>query len=295
MSFTVEGIDKVDAERTEEGHRNYTVRFKVRTTDILDGPSQAMVSAGLFDVGDTWDGGGLWANDTDDWAFCSPYLKVEPALQGEPCDVWYVEQKFTTNPRTRCYESPIEDPLLEPAEISGSFVKITKQAQRDRFGRILLSSARTPIFSSALERDYTNASVKISFNTATLDLDTWTALSDHTNDATLWGLGVNKVKFSHMSWERLFYAICTKYYKVSFDFEINFAGFIAYYPDISHLAWDAGIGGFNVVKDLEGNNLKSVALDGSGNRLPDGSPPYVFASEIHDYGDLTLLGIPATL
>ncbi len=269
MAVSVVGRLKWDLDRDQEGHRTYTLVTRVITDDLSDGPESIYNGAsGLPSIGDSWAQG----NDSDVWARCTPYLRVTPVRQKTPCQVWDVENKFTTRPLNRCQDDSIEDPLLEPQKVSGSFVKYLKELSKDRHDKLILSSSHERV--TGLSIDDNRPQVVIEQNVASLDLPTFSAMIDHLNDATLWGLGPRKIKLSDAPWERKLYGTCTYYYTRIFTFDIKFEGW-----DFSDVA-DAGFREFDteipngdrdnpehfkMIKDERGENVATrVMLDGNG-------------------------------
>lgn len=203
-----------------EGHREYTVQFRVRSTSKNDGPETVMNTAGLPAVGAVWNLG----NDSDSWAFCYPDMKVSLAEVGEYY-FWDVEQKFSTKPLKRCNTTQIEDPLSEPQKVSGSFAKYTEEVFYDRYGDAILSSSLEPYKGSEVEFDANRPTVRIEQNVAALGLSTFAAMIDTVNDAPLWGLPARCVKLSNVGWERKLYGVCTYYFARTFDFDVRYDGF----------------------------------------------------------------------
>lgn len=221
MAVIKTGIVGWSLQRDEDGHRDYTLKNQVVTNSTSDGPQVVMNAAGLPIVGSTWS----YGNDLDVYAFCAPEMKVTPRISKEPNTVWDVEQTFTTKPRKRCSDTEIEDPLDEPDRISGGFVKYTEEATRDRNGNPIVTSALQQIRGAQVEFDANRPTVKISQNSATLDLPVITSMVDTVNDATLWGLAARTIKLSNITWERAAVGVCDFYYVRNYEFDINFNTF----------------------------------------------------------------------
>jgi hypothetical protein len=260
-------------DRDENGHRTWNISCLVVTDTIEDGPAIVMQCAGLPQIGDTWNFG----NDIDVWAFCLPYMKVSPApgvKEGGGFYYWKVDQKFTTTPQWRCSTAQIEDPLSEPQQISGSFVKYTKEGVYDRYGLPMRSSSHEPFHGQQAEYDANRPTVKISQNVASLDLPTITSLVDNLNDSTLWGVSARCVKLSNVSWERKLYGTCYYYYTRNFEFDINFETFDRYIIDEGNKClnghWDKATG--------------TYVVDNIGGSAPDPSNPLHFKQALDRAG-----------
>lgn len=237
MTAVVRGGPLVwEGERDDDGHRTFSVTHRVVLSGTDWGPAAVMTASGLPTPGSYWlftrTAGSL--SDIDVWAFCTPYMKVSAAKgfkQGEVITHWDVEQRFTTRPLKRCNTTTIEDPLLEPPRVSGSFVQRLVEAQRDRFGNLLKNSAHEMLKGPQVEFDDHTHQVQIEMNSATLDLQTVTLMMNTVNDAPLWGLPERCVKLSGFAWERLLYGVCNYYFRRSFQFDTDANTFDRDVPD----------------------------------------------------------------
>lgn len=210
-------------QRDAEGHRTYRIKFRVQC-DPRDGPSNAMQTPGLPLPGSLW----IIDADVDFFAWFRPDATITPVEQeGDPNRFFDVEMTASTRPpplnQQRCQDTPIEDPLLEPPKVSGSFVKYTEVATHDRFGQRILSSSHQALPGSNLEFDANRPTVRIEQNVATsLQAYVFPAqFMDAVNAFPLWGLPARCVKLSSGSWERKFFGQCAVYYTRNLEFDIN--------------------------------------------------------------------------
>lgn len=218
------GLRVWDGVRDDSGFREFGITNLVKTTDVMDGPYVVMNATGLPAIGSIWNFG----NDVDTWAFCQPYMKVSrhsgiPA--GEKGYWWEVSQKFSTKPISRCQDTPVEDPLLEPQKVSGNFGKYTIEAVYDRSGNLLKSSSHEQLKGRQVEFDNNKPSVVIQQNVATLGLNTFSQMIDTVNDGPMWGLSARMIKLSNAPWERKFYGKCHVYYTRTLEFDIDYKTF----------------------------------------------------------------------
>ena len=220
MAASVLGRIDWGMSRDEDGHRTYSISWKIKSAEA-DGPAQVIFATGLPAVGASWSFG----NDYDAWARCYPTTKISPMVTGEKGRFWKLEQTFSTKPLRRCQDDSIEDPLLEPAKVSGSFVKYTKEATKDLNGDMIETSSHEIIRGAQVEFDGNRPTVRIQQNLATLGLGTLAEAVDTVNLYTLWGLAPRCLKLSNISWERLLYGTCTYYYSRTLDFDIDFNTF----------------------------------------------------------------------
>lgn len=308
-----------EAVRDRDGHRDYIVRHRVITTTPEDGPQVVMNAFGLPLPGATW----TFGNDLDLWAFCTPEMRVIPdqTSGGEPHQFWVVEQRFSTRPLNRCQDTTIEDPLLEPQKVSGSFLSYTKEAAYDKDGDAILTSSFERVVGPEVEIDSNRASVTIEQNVLNLELDVITDMMNTVNDATLWGLAARKIKLSSVSWERRIFGTCGYYYVRRFEFDINFDTFDTAPIDIGTKVlnghWEGAgwtndlINGgapdpdrpdhFIRVPDRHGEVFDSILLNGLGEPNTTGVPvpiPLATASggkiKLYEESNFLLLGIPTS-
>lgn len=294
MSGLVLGRLDWKSQATREGHRTHTIKWLVQSA-YQDDPYAIYFAAGLPSVGSPWSFGTV----PDMWAFCEPDWSVNQVLIGEPNDLWTVEQRFSTRPRKRCQDTSIEDPLSEPDRLSGSFIKFTKEATKDRHGTPLTNSAKQPIRGKLAERESNRPTVRIERNVSTLDLGQLASMVDCVNDATLWGLGPRKVKLAQAPWTRQTYGTCNHYFTITYDFDIEYNGFDIKAQDSGTAVLSEGgdptnPADFEIYKDQKGEQME-VLLDGSGNIWDGVGDPGEIDIEHYDEANFLLLGIPSTI
>jgi hypothetical protein len=292
--------------------RNYKIQYLVRG-EVSDNPYTIVQSPGLPTPFATL--------NIDPTCLCIGIAAKRTHVENEPGEHWTVDCNYTNHPLKRCSEANVENPLLQPADISGSFVSFTKGTS------IGYKSDNTPyrITNSVgqimddVERDYNRPQVVISKNVATLNLSTYLNLIDRLNDSPIWGCPAGTVKFSNFTWKRNFYGTCGHYYTVTFTFDISFVsgydpkgnpitGWIQaradhgdmYLPenkpqDVKYLvpAWTT-----------PGGKIEEVFLDGRGHKIPgslndgeylDDKNIFYWYFQPYQYGNLQLLGLPVTL
>lgn len=318
MTASLVGPGPIDKRfsRDREGHRTHVYKFLVYTDDYLDGPFIAGSAPGLPLVGSAL----FIGNDIDPWAFCLPDLEVVPKSstsdKPEVEHYWIVTMTFSTRPLFRCQDQSIEDPLLEPDRISGSFVKYTKEVTKDKDGNFIQNSSHELIKGPLVEFDHNRPTVRIEQNVTALELDVFSPLIDTVNDSPLWGLPARTIKLSNVSWQRKLYGTCSYYYTRILDFDVDFNTFDRTALDegtkVLHGHWeDTGwvlddINGsppdpdnpqhFDRFKDRKEENATTV-LDGAGKPY-DGSGTGVPGSiDISYYAqsNFLVLGIPVVL
>jgi hypothetical protein len=302
MSSRLVGLVGQSCTRSEEGHRTYTITWHVQTNDVLDGPAAVLSDWVLPNVGDTYSLG----NDEDAWAFCTPELNIAPhpgVTERDPCIDWIITQTFTSKPTWRCQTFPIENPLLEPYQISGDFTHEQREAKVDRFGNILRHPNWQPIIGPQVEQKYSWPTVSIAFNSSTLPLSTYVLLINKVNDAPLWEHPARAVRFIDAKWERLLYGTCFYYFRTTYTFEFNLEGFDPKIPATGTVELREGGNknnprDFVKIQDLDDENL-GAALTIDGYRVdpdvPGRTVPHIQQPQIAQQGNLLLLGIPSTI
>jgi len=322
VTATLVGPRSWSGSRDDQTFTEYELVWLVRTTDTLDGPNVVMNCPGLPTVGSTWNIG----NDSDQWAYCYPTLKVtmHGVQEGMPGYLWTVAQKFSTKPLIRCNDTPVQDPMQEPMKISGSFVKYTQEYRYDRFGNFLTNSALELLRGPDTEFDANRPTVRIEQNVLSLDLPTFSAMVDCVNAYPLWGLPARCIKLSEPTWERKTVGTCSYYYTRTLNFDINFNTFDRYVGDFGTMVlkgqWNTTTGAYVVSRgadrtnpqhfmryvDIAGNPA-TVVLNGYG--LPAGTtlnlgtgtsggstgPMGQIKIERYSEADFTLLNIPTSL
>lgn len=217
MAGVIIGPLKWSGGRDDEGNRTYDVTWKVQA-QFGDGPATIMQTPGLYRVGSPWSLDG----DVDVWAYCQPGMTVKPVYDDETCDLWTVEQKFSTKPMKRCLgtsDNSILDPLLEPQKVSGESIDDKEEATQDRYGNLLVNSAWELMRGPSVEFSKSRHKIKIEQNVSTLQSELWGPMQNTLNDRPLWGYPARCVKLHHVSWERKYYGFCYKYFTRVFEFD----------------------------------------------------------------------------
>ncbi|GIW60118.1 MAG: hypothetical protein KatS3mg087_1184 [Patescibacteria group bacterium] len=299
---SVRGPVKIEASRDDEGHRSYSVWFKVEVDNAsgIDDPSILIDAPGLPQVGDPY--AFSWAVGSDPAALCTFETDVEAFEQESDKPIYYLVKKvFSTKPRRRCSDESIQNPLLEPPQISGSTVSKRKTILIDRDGLPYISSSGELLVGSDTEIDDDDWEINISFNTASLFLGIVNSLRQHVNDAPLWGLPAETIKFSRYSFERLVYGTCFVYYRHNMTFQIRDSWAHKLQDRATMKLLDGGDptnpDHWVRAKDKTGENLPMLALDINGKPIVNTATqtPRVIVRNPYPKGNLLLLGIPAVL
>lgn len=306
MTAYLVGLKNQSLTRDDEGHRNYTLTWHFRTDSYLDGPETVLQSVNaLFPVGGAY----FLDNDYDPWAFLTPDLSIAPHpdfKEGEPVSDWIIQHTYTTKPMWRCNTAQIENPLLEPYNISGDFIHVSREMKTDIDGLRLKHPNFEPIIGPEVEEKISYPQITISFNSATLPLSTFNLLINRVNDAPLWGLPKRCVKLTDVKWERVLYGVCFYYFKLSYTFETNPETFDKKIPAYGMKTLIPGMlpgfpWNYEYRKDATTKENKGpVFLDKDGNEATPETPLFnsnVYIQEVKllKEGNLLLLGIPSTI
>jgi hypothetical protein len=254
----------------KDGYRDYKIVFLVQTDDTDDGPNVVWGSVDpdspLPNIGDAWN----YGNDYDPYALCWPTCSVTKYGPAEQRGYyWLVEYLFTNRPFQRCQDTKIENPLLEPPKVSGSFVNYTRKTHHDRNGGLILSSSLEPI---EIERDYNRPTVTVELNVSSNPLATYAAMIDTVNDRELWGLPARCVKLRNVSWTRHYYGVCTAYYTLRYEFDIRYPQYLGQLLGTGTSSLGTEYGGFDLIdvadvgfKHLNGRWVRRWAAEAAGN------------------------------
>lgn len=256
----------------EKGNREYKLVFRA-TAATTDGPANVMRAVGMPTIGSLWNFG----TDVDIIAYRTPYCSVTPQLEGEPNSEWLVELKYTTKGRKYCNEGQIDNPLLEPIKVNGTYNKFQEEASTDRFGLYIRNSSLEQLRGPQVEFDKNRLTIKIEQNVANLQLSLINSMIDTVNDRILWGLPARCVKLSAMNFETKYYGQCFRYYTRTLEFETNTSTFDKLLVDEGTMVlnghWDNETGAW-VLDDIAGappNRFKQGhfirATDKQGNQI----------------------------
>lgn len=210
----------------DEGYQTYRVVHRVRCDPLTDTAAAIANTPGLPAVGAPYSFLGDFLPDV----YCrfSKNITMVRSRDSGPCKFYDVEQTFSNKPvpadKQRCSDASPGNPLLEPQKVSGSFVRYTEEATKDRFGNDIKNSAHEQIRGPQVEFDANRPTVHIEQNVADLQLPLLAEFmrdGGMLNDSELWGVIPRGVRLSQVSWTENYYGTCFKYYTRTFDFEIN--------------------------------------------------------------------------
>lgn len=283
----------------EKGYRDYFLDLLIGVEDARnDGPGTVFSCPDLAPVGSQW----AYGDEIDPWAVCRPDWEVRAANnnRGEPIDLWICTQRYSTKPLGRDNGTPPGNPLLEPADIGGTFVKFKKEAVVDKEGAALLSSSLEVLRGPQVERDYNLPTVTIGKNYATLPLGDIASFIDCKSSGAMWGLAAGQVKLSNVRWQKLYYGLGSYYYKITYEFDVDYDKFLKRPVDEGTRVYK-GSGDATDPKNyiMYRDGLDEIGgrilLNGSGAPLVDATDPYYFEKDLYPEANLLLLGIPSTL
>lgn len=215
---------KVTYSEDAEGHRTYKVTYKI-STDSGDTPATVRLAPDLPTTGSSYQ----LINDSDTWATCRSEKSIAPFGEEEGAQVWIAELTFSTKPvdpsKQRCHDTPVEDPLLEPAKINGTSVNYQEEGTSDRYGNRITYSSHEQIRGQQNEWDANRSQTVIEMNVPVLNEAFIDAFMHHVNDRPLWGFPARCVKLSNWTFDRKFYNRCSVYYTLKLTFDKRRDGF----------------------------------------------------------------------
>lgn len=217
MSGHVETLADWDLQVDDEGHRDYTLRWKV-VTNVSDGPAHALYAAGMPIPGAILNLGNCY----DAWAYYNRKGSARLINANASGRYWLCETGFTTKPMARQTPSERNDPLSEPWKKRGSTNKVQEEVRTDKDGNAILNSAKEPI--TGLMRTLSRPTIEIEGNVAWLNVNYLTSLVGAVNSKTFWGYPARQVMLADFSWEKVLAIGSYFYYTIRFVFEIDRRG-----------------------------------------------------------------------
>lgn len=301
MTVLVKDITKWSFEADDQGYALYTLTIRV-FADGNEGPLTIASAAGLPQWGDPWD----YFGEFDEFSTRTPAVRIERASgtrdQG-PATQYDLTFTFTNKPldptRQRCNDTPIDDPLLEPAKISFDTVQDKEEALYDRFGASITNSAHEVIRGPQNEWDIGRIHISIEHNSPISEAALCFSMLNSVNEDWLWGCPPRTIRLKKVSIKKAYYGQCYLYFVRTFELEVNWRG------------WDRDILD-EATKVLKGHwGSQSVTGTGTGGEAVwvletiDGLPPdpenpahFIRAKDRNDENMKIVLngaGLPATL
>lgn len=284
----------------KDGHRTYSVPYRVHVLSERDGPSVVFAAFSLATfIGNTY----AWGNDVDPQAVLDPVPQIQlenPLIR----TVYIVTFQYTTEGRDRCRSSNVTDPLSEPWSASGSGDEWTEQMAVDLDGKPFVSSSHEPYGAKNTERIRTRRRLQLSKNYATLNLDWIEALEDTTNQSSITILGktfaAKTLVLRKIDFQTKVQMPCHYYYPHTFTLDINKATVVRKLRDEGRRKLAAGGDKDNPLHFepiiLIGNTpIKDpIALDGAGNVKATGAPDVMNEFKVHEEADWSSIGFPST-
>jgi hypothetical protein len=199
-----------------------------------------------------------------------------------------------------------DDPVLLPPDISGDFVSTEIPLLKDKAGDPVLNSAGYP-FESTDDDAYPTLVIAKNFNSISLPL-----LADYVpsvNVNEFWGLEPRKAKLVKAPWQRLFKANGVPYYRITFEWHINWQTWDFMPADAGWYWYDKTLVRYSRCVDRDGIPAARVMpLDGEGQQQnPDDTWKYWDGVSLSSNNDLmpsfkikrernfALLGVPTSL
>lgn len=276
----------------EEGHRDYTVVWRVETDDVADGPDVAFTATGLPTPGASLSLG----NTVDAWAFYNRKGSARLRKREANRKAWDVTTMFSSRPPKRCNTNSFDDPLLEPHRVNGDFNQSMEEALQDNSGTPLNNSSEQRYTGAIVQKPTTRPIVKLQMNVLWIDLAWMAEYADAVNSDVWWGQAVRTIECTIGPWERRNYGTCNFFFVVNFTFELRLETW-------DYLLLDEGtrvkVSGasparYTQYKDEREENGKTL-LDGNGNALAAGGTPVWHRKRVLKERPFAAVGWPASL
>lgn len=314
------GHTRISLQRDQEGHRTYKVVYRVAVTSQFNNVISALSAPGLPLPGSYLSIG----TDVDLWAFCQYEVTVTPVQDETELHQFYdLEFTFSTRNPLRCASVQIENPLLEPPKITGTYTKYTVEAVVDIDGLPVRNSSHEQLRGPQVEFDVSRLSIRISQNVAALNGPLLDSYKDCVNDRDLWGFSARCIKLSGISFEKKYYGTCFPYYARTLEFDTNVLTFDREVLDegtkVLRGTWNRTTGQWDLINiggsppnpdnpshfqrfyDWNGNYCRTL-LDGRGRPIvaalgtaPGGPDFATILVRKYEERNLLLLGIPAVI
>lgn len=204
----------------EKFHRTYTTTYQV-ITDKEGGPLEASVAQGIPAYGSSY----AYEGEFDDWAFCKS-VNINPVptrinFGGQQAYKWLVTASHSSIPSDHNPNTTRDNPLDDEPVISGSFAGFSRPAWRDKDNKVLKNTAHD-MYTPPEETDDSIDTLRISFNTATIDLAFRTQFRNTVNESAIWGLAARQAKLVRWDYQVLYAGLQFAYIKHDFEFHISY-------------------------------------------------------------------------
>lgn len=253
------------AETNERFQRSYTRTFRVLTDDPHTGPAIVREAVGIA-VGDTYSTG----TEYDDFAYC---LNKSASCTSEDGKQWVVTVSYGPPPDSSDPNN-VENPLLQPYEISWGFAQFERPVEYTIYGEPICNTLNDP-FSTAIMRDDSRPVLSITRNEAFFPAGLAYLLRDCVNSDSFMGAGRGQAKVSNISSQRQFNTNFGFYWKTSYEFTFDAGGY-------DKFILNAGLREFDPqtrqIKNILSQGVpitEPALLDQFGRQLQPGTPPYI--------------------
>lgn len=223
---TIRSVERLSSKLfiDEKFHRIYTSLYQVIGSYDAS-PYEISAADGIPTYGFSY----IWNGFVDLWAFAKtaqvdPGERIkDPGGTSEDMLKWTVTIKHSSEPfdGSNDAETPRENPLNDPPVISGGFSPYKRNIHRDKDGVAIENTAKMP-YDPGISIDDAYDTIKISYNTATINLFQRAQFRGSVNSASIWGLDVRQAKLTRWDWQVLRAGVGFDYIKHNFEFLISY-------------------------------------------------------------------------
>ena len=186
MAVTSVLIESAEGGVDDDGYRNWTVNYKVLTSDVNDGPLTVLSSTSLPQWLDAYSFG----NDSDSYSRRGAYDARR--MNDDSRKAWIVTCQFTNRPLSAIAvaRAVTSNPLLQPPEISGDFIEVEEPFTQDANGNDVVNSAGDFFDDLTREAGPPTLVIAQNYSSATFPLSTLVQIMNphSVNSQYFWGL-----------------------------------------------------------------------------------------------------------
>jgi hypothetical protein len=208
-----------DSNRQEDFHRTYTIKFRVITDDVLDGPNTVLDGNGVPRLGDSY----AFGNDTDGNATARTFA-VKLMTEKDSRRLWEVTVSYSTQGGTSDKQSGGNGSGSSPIDwgwrVSGSFFSHMRAPTKDRNGRALVNLVQEP-FLPPPEIDDPQLTIVLEKNHPTFSISTWANARGKVNSVAIWGLERRQLKLRAWPFQVHWVSQSFAYTSSRLEFQVN--------------------------------------------------------------------------
>lgn len=266
MTCTVRGIstDGRSGSINQDGHKEYSVIYKVVSDNKRDGPAQARVAFGIPSVGDLY----LAGNDFDNAAV----VIGKEVNQGDSPFEWLVEVRYSTDlgqKPPQQYNTPLDEPpdvnfgFQERRVLVPGYYNTPGSPPADGAFQQGLFAPNGELFDPQPEVDVADPILSVRRNVQTIVYSDLMALANCVNSDVFQGATPRQLRFLPPSASRKYHRIIGYYWELSYSLAYRWETWDIQVLNQGTYYWSAGV----PTAWWGSTALRQTKQDGSGNPL----------------------------